>query len=322
MRLRLPAAARPDSCNAVGLSGNWCYTHLPEEVPVFVRAAAVIGTVVIAGSAFGEEVTLTPVRDNTIYQSNTGGQNSNALGAHLFCGFTAGSEARRALIRFDVSSIPPDAVIESVTIRLTFDRAGFAGGGLDTKIHRLVRAWGQGTSDAGEPGGMGTAPTPGDPTWSFSEFPNTSWSRPGGDFADDPSASLAAELGVQTWASTPGLVADVQGWLADPSTNHGWIVIGNETTPGSAMRMSSVEGLSPPVLTITYTAGGPACGTADFDGDGDVGTDADIEAFFACLAGDCCGTCFELGADFNADGDVGTDADIESFFRVLAGGEC
>jgi cytochrome c553 len=60
--------------------------------------------------------------------------------------------------------------------------------------------------------------------------------------------------------------------------------------------------------------------TPDFNGDGDVGTDADIEAFFACLAGNCCPTC--AGADFNADGDVGTDADIEGFFRVLAGGNC
>jgi Family of unknown function (DUF1028)/FG-GAP-like repeat len=59
------------------------------------------------------------------------------------------------------------------------------------------------------------------------------------------------------------------------------------------------------------------CG-ADFDGDGDVGTDADIEAFFACLAGTCCPRCF--GADFNRDGDVGTDADIESFFHVLGAG--
>jgi hypothetical protein len=67
---------------------------------------------------------------------------------------------------------------------------------------------------------------------------------------------------------------------------------------------------------------GPTCGTADFDGDGDVGTDADIEAFFACLAGNCCDTCFAGGADFDGDGDTGTDADIEAFFRVLAGGNC
>jgi hypothetical protein len=64
------------------------------------------------------------------------------------------------------------------------------------------------------------------------------------------------------------------------------------------------------------------CGTSDFDGDGDSGTDADIEAFFACLAGVCCATCYPGGSDFNADGDSGTDADIESFFRVLAGGPC
>jgi subtilisin family serine protease len=62
------------------------------------------------------------------------------------------------------------------------------------------------------------------------------------------------------------------------------------------------------------------CGSADFNGDGDIGTDADIEAFFACLAGACCPTCGS--ADFNGDGDVGTDADIEAFFRVLAGGHC
>lgn len=64
------------------------------------------------------------------------------------------------------------------------------------------------------------------------------------------------------------------------------------------------------------------CGTADFDGDGDSGTDADIEAFFACLSGNCCPTCYLGGADFNADGDSGTDADIESFFRVLGGAPC
>jgi cytochrome c peroxidase len=64
------------------------------------------------------------------------------------------------------------------------------------------------------------------------------------------------------------------------------------------------------------------CGSADFDGDGSVGTDADIDAFFACLSGNCCSTCDPHGADFNGDGAVGTDADIEAFFRVLAGGAC
>ena len=105
---------------------------------------------------------------------------------------------------------------------------------------------------------------------------------------------------------------------------------------------SIISGTSSPTLTISGVGASDAgaysalvtnsCGnaasagailsinSADFNNDGDVGTDADIEAFFACLAGSCCATCGS--ADFNADGDVGTDADIEAFFRVLGGGAC
>jgi hypothetical protein len=67
---------------------------------------------------------------------------------------------------------------------------------------------------------------------------------------------------------------------------------------------------------------GNECGSQDYNGDGDFGTDQDIEAFFACLGGSCCATCFCQGSDFNGDGDFGTDQDIEAFFRVLGGGNC
>jgi hypothetical protein len=71
---------------------------------------------------------------------------------------------------------------------------------------------------------------------------------------------------------------------------------------------------------VTTIAAPLRVNSADFNGDGALGTDADIEAFFACIAGSCCAACGS--ADFNADGGVGTDADIESFFRVLGGGPC
>jgi hypothetical protein len=64
------------------------------------------------------------------------------------------------------------------------------------------------------------------------------------------------------------------------------------------------------------------CGSADYDCDGDIGTDADIEAFFACLGGTCPPPPCTSSADFDGDGDIGTDADIEAFFRVLGGGTC
>lgn len=57
-------------------------------------------------------------------------------------------------------------------------------------------------------------------------------------------------------------------------------------------------------------------GPSDFDCDEDAGTDADITAFFECLAAGC------ASADYDGDGSPATDADIACFFAVLRGGTC
>jgi hypothetical protein len=100
----------------------------------------------------------------------------------------------------------------------------------------------------------------------------------------------------------------------------------NLAVTGPVLIRVSVGGVNKPnsglgQLVITGTNNG-GCGSADFNCDGDVGTDADIESFFACLAGTCPSLPCTSSADFNGDGDVGTDADIEAFFRVLSGGTC
>jgi hypothetical protein len=93
---------------------------------------------------------------------------------------------------------------------------------------------------------------------------------------------------------------------------------GNTSTRFECQAFTICAGPSTPAtLSITQ------CGcSADFNCDGDIGTDADIASFFGCLSGSCPAAPCANNADFNGDGDVGTDADIESFFRVLAGGPC
>jgi len=103
--------------------------------------------------------------------------------------------------------------------------------------------------------------------------------------------------------------------IAVPNINIGAPAIGADGT-------LVVAGVGSNVFALRTERTGGGCGTSDFNGDGDFGTDQDIEAFFACLGGSCCATCFPGGADFNGDGDVGTDQDIEAFFRVLGGGNC
>jgi|GEM_PF-5163586 len=103
---------------------------------------------------------------------------------------------------------------------------------------------------------------------------------------------------------------------------------GTLTLTGTIGQHDAGPTLASGTLTLTggfwpaVAGGGPACGTSDFNCDGDFGTDADIESFFACLGGSCPPQPCPSSSDFNADGDFGTDADIEAFFRVLAGGEC
>jgi hypothetical protein len=82
-------------------------------------------------------------------------------------------------------------------------------------------------------------------------------------------------------------------------------------SPGSRV----VHRYESPAGVATYVYEFLGAGPADFDGDGDLGTDADIEAFFACLADPAC-----RAADFDCDGDSGTDLDIAAFFRCLSGG--
>ena len=63
-------------------------------------------------------------------------------------------------------------------------------------------------------------------------------------------------LNSYTWNSTPELVADVQSWLDSPSTNYGWILIGNENESSTAKRFDSKENAiesDRPLLKVIYT---------------------------------------------------------------------
>ncbi len=120
-------------------------------------------------------------------------------------------------------------------------------------------------------------------------------------------------------ALTTGLTAR----LAPTSTDSIVTIVFEGQDPTVAATYGGFQDANFPGPTISITAvaiGG--CGTADFNCDGDIGTDADIAAFFNCLSGACPAAPCTNSADFNGDGDLGTDADIEAFFRVLSGGNC
>lgn len=221
--------------------------------------------------ALATTVSFTAVRDNSIFSDVTA--NSNGIGGSFHTGRSGGTGVRRGLIAFDIgANVPNQATINSVQLTLTLTESANQGV-LDpatVTLHRLLAGWGEGTSFTAEGGmtGMGIAATTGDATW-FNRFHDvdppiapTPWTNAGGDFVALASASQAINklsatpaLNVYTWQSA-GMVADVQGWLDDPSVNFGWILIGDEsvirTTRRFGSKDSSIENLRP-VLTVDFT---------------------------------------------------------------------
>lgn len=234
---------------------------------MLLRGCAIVcGVVAVASGAQGGQIDVNPVRDNTLYESESGAL-SNGAGSYVFAGTTEADALRRGLFAFDVAAfLPGEALVTGAELLLTLSRTSrFETGDRPFWLHRMTSDWGAGTSDAPGAEGTGAAATSGDATWIHTSYGTDQWATPGGDFAASASSSalVGTALGVYSW-SGPGLVADVQAWLDGTTDDFGWILLGDEETLGSARRFNSVENASgAPVLRITYETGTvPEPGTA------------------------------------------------------------
>jgi hypothetical protein len=199
-------------------------------------------------------VSLPAAKDNTLYE-DPNGTLSDGIGPHLFAGRTAQASGsiRRGLVAFNLSSIPAGATVTSVSLTLNASKSNSASTLI--ALHKVTKNWGEGTSNAGDPGGGGAPATTNDATWKYTFFNTQAWTNLGGDFAGSASAtSTITGLGSQNW-SGPGMIADVQAWLASPSTNFGWELIGDESQSSTAFRFDSRENSVAslrPALSVTY----------------------------------------------------------------------
>lgn len=218
-----------------------------------------------AGPARADVVSLTPSKDNTLYD-NPDGDVSNGVGSYLFGGLTdeGSNDRRRVVMAFDVSgSIPAGSTIDSVTLTLEMSRSKVNNMTFD--LHRLTSDWGEGVSNADGQEGAGAPSQPNDATWIhtfYDESDTNLWTTPGGDFNPTASAStvVGKNVGAYTWGSSSQMISDVQGWLDNPSTNFGWLLKGPEGLR-SAKRFNSRENSDAstwPTLTVTFTSGGPS----------------------------------------------------------------
>ncbi|MGC6488753.1 MAG: DNRLRE domain-containing protein [Planctomycetota bacterium] len=227
-------------------------------IAAFVIAAA---AVCLSPLASGQTtVTISSDKDTTLYESSSGSL-ANGGGDSIFCGvvgFTGGFGKRRALMHFDVASqIPSGARILAVEFDV-FSAQSTAFLPIQTFMHRVTQDWSEGSVVAPGAGGAGGSSASGETTWLHTNYPSATWTNPGGDF--DPTPSFVfdlASIGPSTALVAPGMVADVQSWLDNPTGNFGWLMKTDEQFPQTARRMYAREfGSAPPTLRVTYLAPG------------------------------------------------------------------
>ncbi len=207
----------------------------------------VIG-LLLPGSAWAQcpagTVAITADRDNTLYEDAAGAL-SNGAGNWLFAGRTnqGSDEIRRGLVHFDVAgSVGSGSTIVNATLQLFLSQPNSSG--VHTiELHTATSDWGEGTSQAGMGEGGGAAATTNDATWLNTFFNTGTWATAGGDFNATVVADTVvngASGGTYLWQSA-ATAGDAQVWLDNPSTNFGWVLTGDETSGGTALRFATRE---------------------------------------------------------------------------------
>lgn len=223
------------TANVTGASGTLSYMWLGDNVS---------STVDIPAS-----------KDNTIYENNQ--NNSNGAGNLILSGNNGAGLKNRALLSFDLSPyIVPGSIINATSLHLFCTGSSGTAGAQNFSLFKMLQNWGEGTSNALAGVGNGVSATVNDATWLAAFYPSTLWTTAGGVFSSTSSGSnIVDAAGDYTWAD-PGMDADVQSWVDNPTQNFGWVLKGSESGPFQAKKFSSREEPNPlqqPVLTIDYS---------------------------------------------------------------------
>ena len=203
---------------------------------------ALLGGLFMVPSVRADSVTLTPVADTYISEHFVGPNGSSADLVMGKQGLAVGGALNRGLVKFDLTFIPTNAFIDSVSLRVTVNRIASGGVGSLFHLHVVKVPW---TESAA--------------TW-FVRSAGQNWVTPGGargmDYAEDSSGNaFVGGTGATTFETTTGLVADVTAWLNSPASNYGWLIkTEDESVEKTAGRFGARENPNTsPQLTVQYT---------------------------------------------------------------------
>jgi hypothetical protein len=152
----------------------------------------------------------------------------------------------QALVRFDDvigdgdGQVPSNATVNAATLTVETEDEGDGGA-----VHRLLRDWDESDTWASLDGGV---------------------NADGDDATTDPETKTGV---VEAGSTEIDVTASVQAWV-DGEPNHGWAIL---PLGDDGWDFSTVEGETPPRLTVTFEVGDDTADGGDDEDDGDSGSD-------------------------------------------------
>lgn len=218
-----------------------------------------------------KSMTFTPSKDATIWEADPTNveppnlsDNGSGAGDLLRVGYTDENSAFvRALVAFDISTLPANANIDQVYLSFTLGRSG---SNVPTVYaHALNQNWTEGTTDndcfyGNWCSGVGTTIIDGtDVTWNSTSHGGTAWTTAGGTFTSAASGDSGGN-GNTSVISGSGMVEDVKAWMKTPASNFGWILKVDESAVtkngGEQVRYYSKEASTNKSTRPDYSNGG------------------------------------------------------------------
>lgn len=143
----------------------------------------------------------------------------------------------RSMVKFDLSMMPAGTLVDAtLTVTPTNGNTNLI------SLHSLENDWNGASLQKGEFSS----------DW-FQIDPDTKWNSPGGDYNILPSARAIINPSLSNDISGSGMLHDIHDWYNDPSSNFGWILVGQESRDDNLVQFDSkFNFLSGPFLTMLY----------------------------------------------------------------------
>ena len=203
------------------------------RIPFLLGITVLAGAVLAAGAT---TINLTPVADTGL-RSNSPDSNSGTATSLPIGVSKNGSPVNRALLEFDLSGLPANAVINSATLNVSVTKD--PSGSVNYDLNRMLTAWDESQA-----------------TWN-NRLDGVAWSGGGGSAGTDFSASASATTSLSSGPcafSSAALASDVQFWVSHPEMNYGWVLLADGEPSGSGEQIGAREDPdTTPTLTVDYS---------------------------------------------------------------------